>query len=106
MPQEPLIPRRVGVARPPCLDDVRFFVDEDLSGLGLGLMCLRNDVAVGGMEPVRELVPRLDRDWIPVVAARRWVVITNDKHLRTRPDEAQLALDQWPGLCARRSWRP
>src|SRR6266702_8518039 len=69
-------PRRVGVARPPCLDDVHFFVDEDLSGLGLGLMCLRNDVVVGGMEPIRELVPRLHRDWIPVVAARRWVVIS------------------------------
>jgi hypothetical protein len=41
----------------PDLAEVRFFVDEDLSGVGLGLMRLRNDVVVGGHEPVREFVP-------------------------------------------------
>jgi PIN like domain len=86
-------PRRVGVARMPELDAVRFFVDEDLAGVGIGLMCLRSDVVVGGQPPARDLVPPLDCDWIPVVADRGWIAITNDKHVRTRYDEAQLAID-------------
>lgn len=76
----------------PDLAKVRFFVDEDLSGVGLGLMRLRNDVVVGGHEPVREFVPRRDEDWIPVVADRGWVTITNDRHIRTRPHEAAPAI--------------
>lgn len=76
----------------PDLHKVRYFVDEDLAGVGLGVMRLRNDVVVGGHEPVRELVPRKDEDWIPVVAARGWVAITNDRHIRTRPHEATAAV--------------
>jgi hypothetical protein len=77
----------------PHLDDVRFFVDEDLAGVGLALMGLRDDVVVGGHQPIEEFVPRKDSDWIPVVAGRGWVVITNDRHIRTRPFEAQVAVD-------------
>lgn len=32
-----------------------------------------------------------DVEWIPLVAARGWVAITNDHHLRTRPSEARIA---------------
>jgi PIN like domain len=34
----------------------------------------------------------LDPDWIPIVGERGWVVITNDRGLRTRPAEANLAI--------------
>lgn len=70
---------------------VRFFVDEQLAGLGLGLMVLRSDLVVASHPPIADL-PRDDPDWIPEVAARGWVVITNDKHIRTRPGEAEIAL--------------
>ncbi|MCA1709422.1 MAG: hypothetical protein LC808_41540 [Actinobacteria bacterium] len=75
------------------LDDARFFVDEDLSGFGIALMRLRRDVIVGRRAPAVEVVPKDDPDWIPVVAARGWVVITNDRHIRTRPGEADQARD-------------
>ncbi|MGH3992160.1 MAG: hypothetical protein ACRDSN_06795 [Pseudonocardiaceae bacterium] len=77
----------------PSLDDARFFVDEDLSGLGIALMRLRRDVIVGRRAPAIEVVPKDDPDWIPIVAARGWVVITNDRHIRTRPGEADQARD-------------
>lgn len=70
---------------------VRFYVDEDLAGVGLGLMALRSDLVVASHPPIANL-PRDDLDWIPEVARRGWVVITNDKHIRTRPAEAEVAL--------------
>lgn len=79
--------------RLPSLDKARFFVDEDLSGLGIALMRLRSDVIVGRRAPAIEVVPKDDPDRIPVVAARGWVVITNDRHIRTRPGEADQAKD-------------
>lgn len=79
--------------RVPSLDETRFFVDEDLSGLGIALMRLRRDVIVGRRAPASEVVPKDDPDWIPIVAARGWVVITNDHHIRTRPGEADQARD-------------
>jgi hypothetical protein len=77
----------------PDLDAVRFFVDEDLTGVGLGLMRLRNDVVVGGRPPIHELVPRKDPAWIPVVAGRGWVTITCDRRIRTRFHEATPAIE-------------
>ncbi|MCA1704098.1 MAG: hypothetical protein LC808_12870 [Actinobacteria bacterium] len=68
-------------------------MDEDLSGFGIALMRLRRDVIVGRRPPAVEVVPKDDPDWIPVVAARGWVVITNDRHIRTRPGEAEQARD-------------
>ena len=75
------------------LDDVRFIVDENTLALGRAIARLRNDVAVIGEPPVDDLLRRGmdDVDWIPLVAARKWVVITIDHHLRTRPHEATLA---------------
>lgn len=74
-------------------DKVRFFVDEDLAGVGLSLMAARNDVVVGSHDPVKDMVPRKDKDWLPVVALYGWVVITNDRKIRTRPHEAPVALE-------------
>lgn len=79
--------------REPDLDKVRFFVDEDLAGLGLGLMRLRKDVVTGSHKPVAGLIPPRDEDWIRAVADRGWVAITNDRHIRTRHYEAKAALE-------------
>jgi PIN like domain len=53
----------------------------------------RRDVIVGRRAPASEVVPKDDPDWIPIVAARGWLVITNDRHIRTRPGEADQARD-------------
>lgn len=68
----------------------RFFVDEDLAGLGLALTRLRRDALLGGRS---NLVPKDDPDWIPIVADLGLVVITNDRRIRTRPGEADKAVD-------------
>jgi PIN like domain len=83
----------VSPGRPAAVDlaRVRFSVDEQLAGLGLGLMALRSDIVVASHPPIADF-PRDDPDWIPQVAAHGWVVITNDKHIRTRPGEAEVAL--------------
>lgn len=75
------------------LSEARFFVDEDLSGLGLALMRLRRDVVLGGRPPADTLLPKDDPDWIPVAARLGLVVITNDRRIRTRPGEADVAKD-------------
>jgi hypothetical protein len=74
---------------------VRFFVDENLAGLGLTLGRVRPspDVVVASHPPIADLVPRDDPDWIPDVAGRGWVVITNDRRIRTRPTEAPKAVE-------------
>ncbi len=80
-----------GLLRAADLARVRFYVDEDLAGLGLGLMGLRSDLVVASHPPIADF-PRDDPDWLPEVSGRGWVVITNDKHIRTRPGEAEVAL--------------
>jgi hypothetical protein len=74
----------VSPGRPAAVDlaRVRFYVDEQLAGLGLGLMALRSDIVVASHPPIADF-PRDDPDWIPQAAAYGWVVITNDKHIRT-----------------------
>ncbi|MFD2419125.1 PIN-like domain-containing protein [Amycolatopsis pigmentata] len=68
-------------------------MDEDLAGVGRGLMHLRNDVVIGSLDPVSDLVPRKDEERIPEVAKRGWVAITADRHIRTRFDEATPAIE-------------
>ncbi|ORV90762.1 hypothetical protein AWC11_12060 [Mycobacterium interjectum] len=76
------------------LDDVRYVVDENLMGLGNGMVALRRDTARFSLAPVDALLPAgiLDPDWIPIVGDRGWVLITVDRRLRTRPYEATLAV--------------
>ncbi|VAZ81698.1 PIN-like domain-containing protein [Mycobacterium persicum] len=76
------------------LDDVTYVVDENLLRVGAALVAVRKDTARFGRTPVGDMLPPgiLDTDWIPIVGERGWVVITNDKHLRTRPVEAELAI--------------
>jgi uncharacterized protein with PIN domain len=79
----------------PRLDDVRFVIDEDLLRLGTAVTALRYDAACFGHAPISDLVPAgiEDPNWIPTVAARGWIVITTDRRLRTRLNEAQLAIE-------------
>lgn len=62
MPPEP---------RPRPVEGIRFYVDEDILGIGYALMWLRADVITCGVEPVADELPRQiqDIDWIPRVAA-------------------------------------
>ncbi len=76
------------------LDRLVYIVDENLLRLGRALITLRSDVGCFGQSPLTDMLPAGigDTDWIPVVGSRGWIVITNDKRLRTRPIEAQLAI--------------
>jgi PIN like domain len=76
------------------LDDVDYVVDENLLSLGNAMIAVRRDTARFSRPPVEELLPRgiLDTEWIPIVGDRGWVMITNDRRLRTRPAEAALAI--------------
>lgn len=76
------------------LGDVRYVVDENLLSLGNGMVALRRDTARFSRPPVDDLLPLgiSDPQWIPIVGDRGWVIITNDRRLRTRPAEAELAI--------------
>lgn len=76
------------------VEDIAYVVDENLLSLGNGMVAVRRDTARFSRPPVEELLPRGidDVDWIPIVGDRGWVMITNDRHLRTRPAEAALAI--------------
>ncbi len=66
----------------------RFFVDENDLALGKSLAQRHGDVVYPGHADLPE-VPRgsLDDDWLPVVGAKRLVVITRDQHIRYRSIE-------------------
>ncbi|HTT50870.1 MAG TPA: hypothetical protein VMH35_05695 [Streptosporangiaceae bacterium] len=71
---------------------VRFYVDADIRGLGLILGALRNDLTYPA-DPGAVIYKRkrpecpitstdvLDQEWIPVVAARGWLIITRDSKI-------------------------
>ncbi len=80
---------------------IRFYVDADLIGLGKLLVQVRTDVTYAGdpgglgidkrPRPPSPVQPGdRDVDWIPIVAANGWIVVTKDRHMRTRPAERQL----------------
>lgn len=66
----------------------KFFVDENDLALGKALAEDHGDVVYPGHPDLLE-VPRgaLDDEWLPVVGARRLVVITRDRRIRCRPAE-------------------
>jgi hypothetical protein len=76
----------------------RFFVDENDLALGRSLAEQHGDVVYPGHADLPE-VPRgaLDDEWLPVVGAKRLVVITRDRRIRYRPAE-KLA---WVEHCVR-----
>lgn len=76
------------------IGDVQFVFDENTLGLAKGLTQLRGDAATFGDALLERIIPRgmLDVDWIEQAGSRGWVVITNDRRLRTRPTEAAAAI--------------
>lgn len=66
----------------------RFFADENDLALGRALDAVHGDVVYPGHPDLPE-VPRgaLDDVWLPVIGAKRLVVITRDKKIRYRPAE-------------------
>jgi len=66
----------------------RFFVDENDLALGKALAEQYGNIVYPGHPDLPE-VPRgaLDDEWLPIVGARRLVVITRDRRIRYRPAE-------------------
>ena len=78
---------------------LRFFVDESALGVGKALEIARNDVVHPGHRLLPEVPPgTLDPDWMPTIASRGLVVISRDRHIRTKP--AELAAFRDHGLRA------
>lgn len=72
-----------------------YFTDENTLGLGkLLYRSGRDDVVYPGHEDLPEIpLGTLDLDWMPIVGERGYVVITRDKHIRTRPAELRAYLE-------------
>jgi hypothetical protein len=81
------------VKRPARPAAIRFYFDADVLGLAKAVVALRPDSTYpgdpGGVVHKRERSPcpitspaTLDRDWIPEVARRGWLIITRDRHIR------------------------
>jgi len=90
---------------------VRFYVDADILGLGKVLAGLRTDVTHPGDPglvlhrrhraacPVTS--PRAeDPEWIPVVAAAGWLVITRDRHILEHRREIEAVVEHRACLVA------
>lgn len=75
--------------------DLVYFTDENTLGLGKLLRRSgRDDVVYPGHEDLPEVpLGTLDPDWMPIVAERGLVVLTRDKHIRTRPAELRIYLE-------------
>ena len=72
---------------------VRFYFDADVLGLAKVIVKLRPDSTYPGdpggvvhkrLRPACAITSAsvLDRDWIPEVARRRWLIISRDRHIR------------------------
>lgn len=69
----------------------RFYVDESALGLGKILARARRDVVHPGHRLLPEIPPgTLDPDWMPIVASLDLVVISRDRHIKTKPAELRL----------------
>lgn len=78
--------------------DVRLYVDADILGLAKLLVQVRNDVTYPG-DPGGELFRRRrppcpvatpaakDVEWLPIVCANRWLIITRDWHINDHRKE-------------------
>lgn len=66
-----------------------YFTDENALGLGKLLRRSgRDDVLYPGHEDLPDVpLGTPDLDWMPVIGARQFIVLTRDKRIRTRPAE-------------------
>jgi len=76
---------------------IRWFADESVLGLGKLLARERDDITYPGHAASEGIAPgALDTEWMPLVAARGWIVFHRDRRIRTRP--AELAIFRSEGL--------
>jgi PIN like domain len=90
VPPDEAVPRQPVTRK---LDDVRFYVDEDIIGFGYAMMWARTDTVTCGADVIASILPRQipDVDWIPIVASKGWVAITGNRRIRENPVEALAA---------------
>lgn len=67
---------------------IRYFADENALGLAKILLQRRDDI----VHPGHRLVPKVplgtaDLDWLPLVGRMRWIVLSRDRRIRSRPVE-------------------
>lgn len=69
-----------------------YFADENLIGMGKLLRREgRDDIFYPGHEGVPEISREMDdREWMPLVAAREWMVLSRDRRIRSRPAELRV----------------
>jgi len=90
---------------------VRFYFDADILGLAKVVARLRSDVTYpgdpGGTVHKRErpacpitTTGTLDPEWIPVVAARGWLIITRDSRIQERRAELDAVHDHGARMVA------
>lgn len=81
---------------------VRFYFDADVLGLGKLLSRLRPDITYRGdpgglvhkqQRPPCPIQPNDDADWIPLVAARGWLIVTRDSGIQQRRAEISAVRD-------------
>ena len=73
---------------------LRWFVDESALGLGKLLAAVRDDVIYTGHPDLPDVpLGATDLTWMPVVAARGWVVFRRDRRIHTRPEEVRVFAD-------------
>lgn len=83
---------------------VRFYFDADLIGVAKLLVQARSDVTFagdpGGIGPDKRARPACpispetkDEVWIPQAAGHGWVVISRDRHIKSRPAERRAIVD-------------
>lgn len=77
-----------------------YFTDENALGLGKLLRRSgRDDVLYPGHEELPEVpLGSTDLEWMPIIGARRLIVLTRDRRIRTRP--AELLAYTEHGICS------
>lgn len=74
--------------------DPRWFVDETSLGLARALALVRGDVLHPGHRRLLEVpLSTPDPEWMPVVAERGLVVISRDRHIKSKQAELQAYVD-------------
>jgi len=80
-------------------EDLRFFVDETTLGVGRALAMVRGDVVHPGHRRLPGVpAGALDTEWMPIVADLGLVVISRDRHIKSKA--AELAAFHAAGLRA------
>jgi hypothetical protein len=89
---------------------VRFYFDADVLGLAKVLAPLRPDVTYPGdpgaeihrrQRPACPIAPKAkDHEWIPVVAAAGWLIVTRDRHIQRRPAQLQAVAESGAKMIA------